>query len=86
MWRHKASGESYVVEVSSHGEILAAAGPVAYGDPYATLTGEHVLSPEALQFVNGARRGFEEDYELDEQGRLWTYAVSDSALVGAAGA
>jgi hypothetical protein len=75
IWRHKVSNASYVVAVSAGGELLAAVGPLAYEDPRAAMTADHEPDPEALAQVRRAWGEFLEDYELDEDGRLWDYQL-----------
>jgi hypothetical protein len=81
IWRHVETNERFIVAFRD-GDLLAAAGPVEAGDPYAVLSADREPSPSALSLVSGAVRNFIEEFELDEEGKLWNYAA-DTVAAGA---
>jgi hypothetical protein len=80
IWRHRGHGTCFLVELFAGGELVGAteptpprAGPLPAEAAHALLLGPLVLNPKALQLLRGKRPDFIEDFELDEEGRIWDF-------------
>jgi hypothetical protein len=73
IWIHAETGRSFLVARSESGELTAASALSRGQDPLQALRGALTPDAAALGFVRDVRRELHEQYELDEEGHIWSF-------------
>jgi hypothetical protein len=73
IWRNPDTGERYIVELSSGGDVVGAAGPILHSDPEQALSERFVPDPNLLGTVQDLVQNHVLEYELDEDGNVWNF-------------